>query len=239
MPVLCRCRCRMLTRRCEQAGKPFGPAARQPPRTAHRAPRVRMQRPALCPHCSTASPGPCLCPGPRALTLFRWASPPAAACTWRSSTPTRARSRATWPAAAAGWRSRSRAGSSSRCAVCGRVTPSASLHGRRCLLARLLGHDWSCCARPGAQLVYGLDYCHKNGVTNRDIKPENLLLDSSAGLELPLLKVGHFWGGGAAAASPAAAGQSSSRPTASRNPLLRKPSPCRASTLDALNRSTS
>ncbi|KAG2425970.1 hypothetical protein HXX76_013341 [Chlamydomonas incerta] len=42
------------------------------------------------------------------------------------------------------------------------------------------------------QLVYGLAYCHAHGVFNRDIKPENLLLDTGGGLEQPLLKVADF-----------------------------------------------
>ncbi|PNW86180.1 hypothetical protein CHLRE_02g076000v5 [Chlamydomonas reinhardtii] len=43
------------------------------------------------------------------------------------------------------------------------------------------------------QLVYGLAYCHAHGVYNRDIKPENLLLDTGGGgLEQPLLKVADF-----------------------------------------------
>jgi Protein kinase domain len=39
------------------------------------------------------------------------------------------------------------------------------------------------------QLILGLDYCHKMGVVNRDIKLENTLLDGSA---MPLLKICDF-----------------------------------------------
>ena len=39
------------------------------------------------------------------------------------------------------------------------------------------------------QLIIGLDYCHKMGVVNRDIKLENTLLD---GGKKPLLKICDF-----------------------------------------------
>ncbi|KIZ04694.1 Serine/threonine-protein kinase SAPK10, putative [Monoraphidium neglectum] len=42
------------------------------------------------------------------------------------------------------------------------------------------------------QLIIGLDYCHRKGVVNRDIKLENTLLQMVAGLPLPLLKVCDF-----------------------------------------------
>ncbi|GFR48322.1 hypothetical protein Agub_g10205 [Astrephomene gubernaculifera] len=41
------------------------------------------------------------------------------------------------------------------------------------------------------QLVYGMAYCHAQGVFNRDIKPDNLLLHRG-GLTWPLLKVSDF-----------------------------------------------
>ena len=34
------------------------------------------------------------------------------------------------------------------------------------------------------QLIYGLDHCHKNGITHRDIKPDNLLLDKNFNLKI-------------------------------------------------------
>lgn len=42
------------------------------------------------------------------------------------------------------------------------------------------------------QLVIGLDYCHKKGVVNRDIKLENTLLQMVPSLPLPLLKICDF-----------------------------------------------
>jgi serine/threonine-protein kinase SRK2 len=42
------------------------------------------------------------------------------------------------------------------------------------------------------QLIIGLDYCHRRGVVNRDIKLENTLLQMVAGLPLPLLKICDF-----------------------------------------------
>lgn len=39
------------------------------------------------------------------------------------------------------------------------------------------------------QLIVGLDYCHRMGVVNRDIKLENTLLDSSP---RPLVKICDF-----------------------------------------------
>jgi serine/threonine-protein kinase SRK2 len=42
------------------------------------------------------------------------------------------------------------------------------------------------------QLVIGVDYCHKRGVANRDIKLENTLLQVVKGLPLPLLKICDF-----------------------------------------------
>ena len=42
------------------------------------------------------------------------------------------------------------------------------------------------------QLIIGLDYCHRKGVVNRDIKLENTLLQMVAGLPLPLLKICDF-----------------------------------------------
>jgi serine/threonine-protein kinase SRK2 len=42
------------------------------------------------------------------------------------------------------------------------------------------------------QLVIGLDYCHRRGVVNRDIKLENTLLQMVQGLPLPLLKICDF-----------------------------------------------
>ncbi|KAJ9525256.1 hypothetical protein QJQ45_020801 [Haematococcus lacustris] len=42
------------------------------------------------------------------------------------------------------------------------------------------------------QLVIGLDYCHRKGVVNRDIKLENTLLQMVPGLPLPLLKICDF-----------------------------------------------
>ncbi|GLC37612.1 hypothetical protein PLESTB_001667900 [Pleodorina starrii] len=42
------------------------------------------------------------------------------------------------------------------------------------------------------QLVIGVDYCHKRGVANRDIKLENTLLQKVDGLPLPLLKICDF-----------------------------------------------
>ena len=34
------------------------------------------------------------------------------------------------------------------------------------------------------QFMYGLEYCHKNGICHRDLKPENLLLDSKYVLKI-------------------------------------------------------
>mgnify|MGYP001807643520 CR=1 FL=1 len=42
------------------------------------------------------------------------------------------------------------------------------------------------------QLIIGVDYCHKRGVANRDIKLENTLLQKVNGLPLPLLKICDF-----------------------------------------------
>lgn len=42
------------------------------------------------------------------------------------------------------------------------------------------------------QLIIGLDYCHRRGVVNRDIKLENTLLQLVQGLPLPLLKICDF-----------------------------------------------
>lgn len=42
------------------------------------------------------------------------------------------------------------------------------------------------------QLIIGLDYCHRRGVVNRDIKLENTLLQVVQGLPLPLLKICDF-----------------------------------------------
>jgi len=42
------------------------------------------------------------------------------------------------------------------------------------------------------QLIIGLDYCHRRGVVNRDIKLENTLLQMVQGLPLPLLKICDF-----------------------------------------------
>eukprot|EP00775_Hariotina_reticulata_P011453 gene11453-11599_t len=42
------------------------------------------------------------------------------------------------------------------------------------------------------QLVVGVDYCHKRGVANRDIKLENTLLQIVAKLPLPLVKICDF-----------------------------------------------
>mmetsp|Transcript_40234 Transcript_40234/g.89327 ORF Transcript_40234/g.89327 Transcript_40234/m.89327 type:complete len:381 (-) Transcript_40234:812-1954(-) len=42
------------------------------------------------------------------------------------------------------------------------------------------------------QLIIGVDYCHKRGVANRDIKLENTLLQVVKGLPLPLLKICDF-----------------------------------------------
>lgn len=42
------------------------------------------------------------------------------------------------------------------------------------------------------QLIIGLDYCHRRGVVNRDIKLENTLLTMVPGLPLPLLKICDF-----------------------------------------------
>lgn len=41
------------------------------------------------------------------------------------------------------------------------------------------------------QLILGLDYCHRKGVANRDLKLENLLLDRHGG-KRPLLKIADF-----------------------------------------------
>lgn len=40
------------------------------------------------------------------------------------------------------------------------------------------------------QLIFGLDYCHGKGVANRDIKLENVLLQT--GTRLPLVKLCDF-----------------------------------------------
>ncbi|GAX76465.1 hypothetical protein CEUSTIGMA_g3910.t1 [Chlamydomonas eustigma] len=42
------------------------------------------------------------------------------------------------------------------------------------------------------QLMLGIDYCHKRGVANRDIKLENTLLQAVSGLPLPLVKICDF-----------------------------------------------
>lgn len=42
------------------------------------------------------------------------------------------------------------------------------------------------------QLMIGIDYCHKRGVVNRDIKLENTLLQENNGLPLPLVKICDF-----------------------------------------------
>lgn len=42
------------------------------------------------------------------------------------------------------------------------------------------------------QLIIALDFCHKKGVVNRDIKLENTLLQAVPGLPLPLLKICDF-----------------------------------------------
>lgn len=42
------------------------------------------------------------------------------------------------------------------------------------------------------QLMIGVDYCHKKGVANRDIKLENTLLQNVRDLPLPLLKICDF-----------------------------------------------
>lgn len=42
------------------------------------------------------------------------------------------------------------------------------------------------------QLILAVDYCHKRGVANRDIKLENLLLHMEEGLPHPLLKMCDF-----------------------------------------------
>ena len=40
--------------------------------------------------------------------------------------------------------------------------------------------------------LQGIDYCHKRGVANRDIKLENTLLQAVNGLPLPLVKICDF-----------------------------------------------
>ncbi|GBF95924.1 Ser Thr kinase [Raphidocelis subcapitata] len=42
------------------------------------------------------------------------------------------------------------------------------------------------------QLMFAVDYCHRKGVTNRDIKLDNLLLQPVKGLARPLIKVCDF-----------------------------------------------
>lgn len=42
------------------------------------------------------------------------------------------------------------------------------------------------------QLILALDYCHRRGVANRDIKLENCLLQNEEGLPHPLLKMCDF-----------------------------------------------
>jgi serine/threonine-protein kinase SRK2 len=42
------------------------------------------------------------------------------------------------------------------------------------------------------QLMVGLDYCHRKGVVNRDIKLENTLLKNVPNLPLPLVKICDF-----------------------------------------------
>ena len=41
------------------------------------------------------------------------------------------------------------------------------------------------------QLIIGLDYCHSQGVANRDLKLENILLDSND-TKQPLIKICDF-----------------------------------------------
>jgi serine/threonine-protein kinase SRK2 len=42
------------------------------------------------------------------------------------------------------------------------------------------------------QLILAIDYCHRRGVANRDIKLENCLLQNEEGLPHPLLKMCDF-----------------------------------------------
>jgi len=42
------------------------------------------------------------------------------------------------------------------------------------------------------QLIIGLDYCHRRGVANRDLKLENLLMDQDVNGKKPLLKICDF-----------------------------------------------
>ena len=40
-----------------------------------------------------------------------------------------------------------------------------------------------------AQLMLALDYCHKIGVSSRDVKLENALLENAPGRRRPMLKL--------------------------------------------------
>ncbi|GAX72675.1 hypothetical protein CEUSTIGMA_g131.t1 [Chlamydomonas eustigma] len=42
------------------------------------------------------------------------------------------------------------------------------------------------------QLIFGIDYCHRKGVVNRDIKLENVLLQPQDGIPQPLIKICDF-----------------------------------------------
>ena len=57
------------------------------------------------------------------------------------------------------------------------------------------------CVRANAQLMLVLDYCHKLGVSSRDIKLENTLLEKAPGRR-PMLKLcGKEWPGSGAPGS--------------------------------------